>query len=44
MVFVMQEKASAKQIAGAVARVEALGYRAHLVQGEVAPGVGPALE
>ena len=34
MVIVMQEKASAKQIAGAVARVEALGYRAHLVQGE----------
>jgi 3-deoxy-7-phosphoheptulonate synthase len=34
MVIVMQEGASAKQIAGAVARVEALGYRAHLVQGE----------
>src|SRR5512147_987853 len=33
MIIVMQEKASAKQIAGAVARVEALGYRAHLVQG-----------
>jgi 3-deoxy-7-phosphoheptulonate synthase len=34
MVIVMQEGASAKQIGGAVARIEALGYRAHLVQGE----------
>jgi 3-deoxy-7-phosphoheptulonate synthase len=34
MVIVMQEGATAKQIAGVVARVETLGYRAHLVQGE----------
>jgi 3-deoxy-7-phosphoheptulonate synthase len=34
MVIVMQHGASAKQISAIVARVEALGYRAHLVQGE----------
>ncbi len=34
MIIVMQHGASAKQIAGVVARVEALGYRAHLSQGE----------
>src|SRR5512147_2960510 len=34
MVIVMQHGASAKQIAAIVARVEALGYHAHLVQGE----------
>jgi 3-deoxy-7-phosphoheptulonate synthase len=34
MVIVMQHGASARQIASIVARVEALGYRAHLVQGE----------
>ncbi len=34
MVIVMQHGASAKQIASIVARVESLGYRAHLVQGE----------
>ena len=34
MVIVMEQGASAKQIAGVVMRVEGLGYRAHLVQGE----------
>jgi 3-deoxy-7-phosphoheptulonate synthase len=34
MVIVMQHGASAKQISAIVARVESLGYRAHLVQGE----------
>ena len=34
MVIVMQHGASAKQIAAIVARVESMGYRAHLVQGE----------
>jgi 3-deoxy-7-phosphoheptulonate synthase len=34
MVIVMQHGASAKQIAAIVSRVEGLGYRAHLVQGE----------
>ena len=34
MVFVMQHGASAKQISAIVARVESMGYRAHLVQGE----------
>jgi 3-deoxy-7-phosphoheptulonate synthase len=34
MIIVMQSKASAKQIAATVARVEALGYRVHLSQGE----------
>jgi 3-deoxy-7-phosphoheptulonate synthase len=34
MVIVMQHGASARQISAIVARVEALGYRAHLVQGE----------
>src|SRR5512135_1034777 len=34
MVIVMQHGASAKQIASIVSRVEAMGYRAHLVQGE----------
>src|SRR5512136_3339801 len=34
MVIVMAHGASAKQIAGVVTRVESLGYRAHLVQGE----------
>jgi 3-deoxy-7-phosphoheptulonate synthase len=34
MIIVMQHGASAKQIAGIVARVEAAGYRAHLSQGE----------
>src|SRR5512147_3228556 len=34
MVIVMQHGASAKQIASIVARVESMGYRAHLVQGE----------
>jgi 3-deoxy-7-phosphoheptulonate synthase len=34
MVIVMQHGASAKQIAAIVSRVESMGYRAHLVQGE----------
>ena len=34
MVIVMQHGASAKQISAIVARVESMGYRAHLVQGE----------
>ena len=34
MVIVMQHGASAKQISAVVARVESMGYRAHLVQGE----------
>ncbi len=34
MVIVMQQGASAKQIAAIVSRVEAMGYHAHLVQGE----------
>ena len=34
MIIVMQHGASAKQIAGIVARVETMGYRAHLSQGE----------
>ncbi|HET7378164.1 MAG TPA: 3-deoxy-7-phosphoheptulonate synthase, partial [Anaerolineae bacterium] len=34
MIIVMQQAATARQIAGVVARVEALGYRAHLSQGE----------
>ena len=34
MIIVMQSRASAKQIAATVARVEALGYRVHLSQGE----------
>ena len=34
MVIVIQHGASAKQIAAIVSRVEAIGYRAHLVQGE----------
>ncbi|HZY41542.1 MAG TPA: 3-deoxy-7-phosphoheptulonate synthase [Anaerolineae bacterium] len=34
MIIVMQSGASAKQIAATVARVEALGYRVHLSQGE----------
>jgi 3-deoxy-7-phosphoheptulonate synthase len=34
MVIVMQHGASAKQISSIVARVESMGYRAHLVQGE----------
>jgi 3-deoxy-7-phosphoheptulonate synthase len=34
MVIVMQHGASAKQIAAIVSRVESIGYRAHLVQGE----------
>jgi 3-deoxy-7-phosphoheptulonate synthase len=34
MIIVMKSGASAKQIAAAVARVEALGYRVHLSQGE----------
>ena len=34
MIIVMQHGASARQIAGVVARVESMGYRAHLSQGE----------
>jgi 3-deoxy-7-phosphoheptulonate synthase len=34
MIIVMQSGASAKQIAATVSRVEALGYRVHLSQGE----------
>ena len=34
MIIVMQHGASARQIAGIVARVETMGYRAHLSQGE----------
>lgn len=34
MIIVMQHGASARQIAGIVARVESMGYRAHLSQGE----------
>jgi 3-deoxy-7-phosphoheptulonate synthase len=34
MIIVMKSGASAKQISAAVARVEALGYRVHLSQGE----------
>ncbi len=34
MVIVMQHGASARQIAAIVSRVESMGYRAHLVQGE----------
>ena len=34
MVIVMQHGANAKQISAIVARVESMGYRAHLVQGE----------
>ena len=34
MIIVMKSGASAKQISAAVSRVEALGYRVHLSQGE----------